>query len=498
MGFLNALQAMGGLNPASGWEAYLMFPLAEPTSKSTAAAKNKKKPDDGHKIIRVWLNVEDPTADQLKVVGVEKIDLMDYKVTPEMKRRYLYRDKVGANTTWGFSPILKIGKPKKDIDARLKFLVGDTGNWRQDHESTYNKLKHRLLDDFETRGVLSPGSVEAIMNDLSDHVNHVCELFDGNGSFIILFGVNNDGMFQYPGDLPPFVAYFRDKLATNIQNSHGNGDAFSGNCYCCGQQSTSLATLDKVFKFATFDKVNVLPGLEKENRIKVQPVCQRCLEDLTAGRELIERELTDKSKIPRLNIWVIPEVVGPQESGKVLAQAVRKLKSKENVASGMGAEAERRLFDKLKEQGSGIVFHFLFWEPSYAQERVHLMLEDVPPSRLAALDTAWKSVCKDMDFEWDTTLDGAFSAIYTTCIALSGAGDDRGDKAVMRDFVIKIIGKMMMGQKVSSESFKAMFVGRIPKLVFDSAQWRYVKGIARKAQVVVEFFERVNRRVASI
>ena len=498
MGFLDAMMAIGGLNPVSGWESYLKFPLEAPRSTSAGTGKGKAKADDGHKVIRIWLNVEDPAADQLKVTGIEKIDLVDYKVSADMKMRYLYRDRIGANVTWGFSPILKIGKPKKDINARLEALVGETGRWRQEHESIYNKLLHRLLNDFEASGTLSPGSVDTIMNHMTDQVNHVAEIFEGKGSFIIVFGVNDAGNFQYPGELRPFVRYFKDKLSRHVQKDNANGEGARGRCYCCGQSCASPATLDKVFKFSTFDKVNVLPGLDKDSRLKVQPVCQDCLERLTAGRELIERELTDKSTIPRITIWVVPEVIGVNGSSQFLEQALRKLKSNDNIATGMGQEAERRFFDRLIKQDRGLVFHFLFWERSNAQERIHLMVEDVPPSRLAFLGKAWKSVCEEMSQSWNTTLDGAMSTLYATCLALSGMADDKADKAVMRDFVVKIIGKMLMGEEVPTESFKVMFVSRVPKLVFDSTQWKHVKRTTRNAQLVVEFLERVNKEVASI
>ena len=36
-----------------------------------------------------------------------------------------------------------------------------------------------------------------------------------------------------------------------------------------------------------------------------------------------------------------------------------------------------------------LVFHFVFWELLQAQERVHLMVEDVPPSRLKQLEAVW-------------------------------------------------------------------------------------------------------------
>ncbi|TYO92773.1 TM1802 family CRISPR-associated protein [Desulfallas thermosapovorans] len=492
MGFLSAVRALGELSSSSGWEAYLKFPLDEPSAKQKSKAKNKVNPNDGHKVIRIWLQVGNPAAGQLDVQGVEKIDLVDYQTGPEMKLKYLYRDKVGANTFWGFTPVFKMGKPKKDLAAKKAALLGESGNWRQEDKSIYYKLKHRLLGDYETCEIFSPGAVDKIMNDLSDQVDRVLEFFEGKGSFIMVFGIGTQGQFLYPGQIPAFVNYFKDKLEQYVQKkSSDRGQA--KNCFCCGKIDTEPATLDKVFKFATFDKVNVLPGLNKDNVLKVQPVCQECLQLLTAGREILERELADKSIISGIVVWLVPEVALPGQSKKFLRQAIDKLNVDGKGATGMGEEAERRFFHKLTRYNDSLSFHFLFWEKQNAQERVHLMVEDVPPSRLARLEKAWGQALANLGLEWESSLDNAVTTVYSTCMALSGQSNE--DKTVMRDFVIRLIGKMLKGERLPADSFKAIFVRRIPKMVFDSDKWSNVSSAARKAQLVVEFMEQINREV---
>lgn len=483
MGFLSAVRDIGALAAGTGWEAYLKFPLGE---------SNDQEPGEGNKVIRVWLAMQDPGADQLDVRGVEKMDLVDYMTGPEMKQKYLYRDRVGKNISWGFTPLFKMGKPKKDVNTRKKALVGENGDWESNTKSIYNKLKHRLLNDYEACEIFSPGSVDRIMAFLSGHVDDLAGLHQGKGSFLLVFGVAKDGLFCYPGEIPAFVQYFRRKLDEHVQRKGGQSGIETA-CSCCGERTGAPATVDKVFKFATFDKVNVLPGLNKQNLFKVLPVCQACLEKLTAGRELIERELTDSTTIWGINIWLVPELVGFGGDSGLLKNAINRLNVDEKGPRGMGQEGERRFFRKVVKVDRGVVFHFLFWESLQAQERVHLMVEDVPPSRLAKLALAWQKALEICNLDWEKDLDTGLKTFYSACMALSGKSKE--DKNVMRDYVIKIIGRMLRGECIPAGSFKTMFVRRIPKLVFDSDSWANVRKAVTRGQLIVEFMEQVNREV---
>jgi CRISPR-associated protein Csh1 len=484
VGFLNAVRELGELSSASGWESYLKFPLGQ-------IKENKK--DEIPKVLRIWLEVYNPDALQLRVHGVKKMDLVDYMIDPEMKKKYLYRDRVGKNTFWGFTPLHLMGKPKKDENARKKQLVGESGDWENEKDCIFYKIKYRLLNDYEACEFFTPGAVDIIMNFLNEHVNDIADLYHGKGTFMLLFGIEDNGNFRYPGDVPAFVKYFREKLEQHIQKKGGDSSARVA-CSCCHKITNNPVALDKVFKFSTFDKVNVLPGLDKRNIYKVIPVCQECLEKLTAGREVIERELTDKSTIQGINIWMVPEVVGILRDSELLRRTIKRLNVNDEGARGMGKEGERKFFRRLAKEDSGLVFHFLFWETLQAQERVHLMVEDVPPSLLARLEKAWQKALTACGNQSKKDLDSAFKTIFAACISLSGKSTE--DKAVMRDYVINIIGRMLRGERLTVDSFKTMFVRRIPKLLFDSDKWMNVRSAASRGQLVVEFMERINKEVA--
>jgi len=119
MGFLEAVYSLGkresSADSSPEWEdidSFLSLPL-------TITEDQEKR----GRIIRVWLEVEDPIGKQLEIRDIAKIDVVDFLAgegTPqENRRKYLYKDPAGANVTWSYSPIYKLGKPKKADQEKL-------------------------------------------------------------------------------------------------------------------------------------------------------------------------------------------------------------------------------------------------------------------------------------------------------------------------------------------------------------------------------------------
>ena len=54
-----------------------------------------------------------------------------------------------------------------------------------------------------------------------------------------------------------------------------------------------------------------------------------------------------------------------------------------------GLQNESFLAEVVLEQGDSLVYHFVFLEKNQAQERILLMLEDVPPTWLRKLNGLW-------------------------------------------------------------------------------------------------------------
>jgi len=478
MGFIQAMYDLGALDIGQGLEPYLKLPVEK----------------EG-KLFKVYLDIEDTEAEVLKVLGVNKIDLADLDRSMAMKVKYLYRDRVGANVSWGFTPLYKLGKPKGSIEKNREDWVGPSGNWEQETGSHLSKIKNRVLLDYERLGVLSPGSVDIIMQEIQkEFEDNILISLQNKESHMVIFGAVRDGEFIYPGEIPAFVSYFKNKLQQSLQ---GQARKSSKLCSICGQRTSDFSTLTSVFKFATVDKVSFLPGLDKNQHQNIFITCRECLERVSAGRERVERTLTNTGVVPGVRMWIVPEAVGVG-SGITVRPIVQKLEQhwKQEGLKTPGEAYESRQFTQLAKEGYGLVFHFLFWEKNNAQELVHLMVEDVPPERLAFLERKWgQAMCAvSGKVENGLNLDWAISSLYATLSRFAGKSDS--DKMVFRDLAMKILGKMLRAETLPILTFKKMIISRATRLVYENDNWEDVKKSLRYAQIWAEYMVLINQGVS--
>lgn len=477
MGFLQAMQQMGRSEAKEGLESYLMRPM-----------------DKDGKQIRVWLKVDGDLEKPLEIKGVAKIDLADYNADRVTLGEYLYRKPAGSNTTWAFSPVHKAGKMKNDADKNLEALCPE--GWESNSDTHFYKMKHRILNDYEKEAYFTPGSVDLIMKEMKEKIHQVIDDLDSKQSYIVIFGVEKDGKFLYPGQVPAFVKYFQQKLAANLGKGNSkNAKDGSNICSLCNEHVSSPLNLNKIFKFNTFDKVSVLAGLDKNEIPYNFPVCQNCFENISAGRENVDRLLINTGVLPKVNIWAIPEAVGEgnDEIFKIfLNNWANKLD--ESELEGIGEKREKLYFSRLAKIGQSLIFHFVFWEKNNAQEILHLMVEDVPPERLAGLESTWQRVTKD-SFGWknQTSLDFAIRSLYATLINF--AGKSEGDKKVFKDFALEIIGKMLQEELLPVDMFKSFVVSRLARLVYEGNPKEYRKAM-NYAQIWVEYMTAINQEVS--
>lgn len=478
MGFLQAMAQMGQSEAREGLEAYLIRPM-----------------DRDGKEIRVWLKVKGDLMEPLDIEGVSRIDLADYSASGAVLTEYMYKKPAGSNTTWAFSPIHKAGKMKNDPDKSLEVLCPP--GWREDKATHFHKIRNRILMDYEKEGIFVPGSVDQIMDEMEEKIPMVLSDLDNQQSYIIIFGIDQEGDFLYPGRVPAFETYFKQKLAQNLDGGQKSKKADSNqvkNCSLCNATMDSVFGLNKVFKFNTFDKVSVLTGLDKNEIIHNFPVCQSCFEEISAGRGKVDRVLNNSSVLPKINIWAIPEAIGGSDNrifNRFLRTWEKHLDARE--IGGAGERTEGMYFSRLAQTGQGLIFHFVFWEQNNAQEIVHLMVEDVPPERLARLESTWQRVCKEQ-FGWqkDTDLDFAIRSIYATLANF--AGKSKGDKMVFRDFTLEIIGAMLQGEVLPVDMFKRFIVPRLPRLVYENKPGDYRRSMYY-AELWVEYMQALNREV---
>ena len=104
MGFLQAVYDLGEMaaeavkdSPLAGIMNFLQLPYPVTEDKN-----------DKVFAIRVWLEAADSQAEVLDIRGVVDVDRIEYKAISsdriKIKERCLYRDPVGSNVSWRFSP----------------------------------------------------------------------------------------------------------------------------------------------------------------------------------------------------------------------------------------------------------------------------------------------------------------------------------------------------------------------------------------------------------
>lgn len=487
MGFIDALYALGRRElerSGSGEFADIDSFCQMPSERIEEDSSSKRLPG---KELQVWLDVPDPKAECLDVRGIRNIEIADFwggeGDDREKKRRYLYRDPVSPAAAWRYSPLYKLGG---GVANGRQALVGD-GDWRNNKELRFFKLYNSMLRAFEEQGVFSPGSVDRIMEALVERVERLAELWsDKKRSYLLIFGASDTERFYYPVDTPAFLAHFRSRLAgvSGAEPNKKNKRQRSVPCGMCHGPTSSPVNMDKVFAFATFDKKSFLPGVEggEASKAKVFPLCGDCYRLLSEGRNVVEEKFRDFRSVPKIknlqdiNIYVIPELLtGTYDFGNV--------ESKSQDFMNIGLRHEEFLAKNASKHGDGLVYHFIFWEPNKKQQRILLMVEDVPPSRLRRLDALWKEAVsmtgalKKSSCDEDNatekakraaTLPQAIQVIMGVLIGLNEKNNK--DAGVLRDQSLGMLGRLLSGKRVDPQWVKRLIVSRLPGLFADS-EW---------------------------
>jgi CRISPR-associated protein Csh1 len=508
MGFIQAVYDLGlmikgspkDVNSFDDISSYLQLPMPIITDEKKSGRE-----------IRVWLSVEDKEADVLKVLTVSKVDLYEYPHGD--KEKYLFREPVSSAANWRFSPVYKLGK---GTSSGLTELIGkgselarsEMMDWllgvrsgfsskalkKEIKDNRYFKLKNSLLNAFEEEEVFTSGTVNIIMHYLIDNIEKILELWmDTNRSYVLIFGIEDNGRFLYPGEVSGFRRYFEKRITTHIAGNRLTNKEIKFNCAICNETTKNVITVNKLFAYATFDKANFLPGSKdiRGAKEKVYPVCKNCFTFISEGKEKIKDSFRDSQTVPGINIDVVPELIFGSFSLKKLSD-----KTEEFLRKGIKTEEKR--FNKIAEQGDGLVYHFSFWEQNQRQERIHLLIEDVPPSRLKKILKLWQDTIKihlhDNENLTDKgSIDSLFKLLYRVLINLAGKREE--DKRNMRDKWINMTGKLLGGEYVDVFWLKTLIVSRFPGLFADH-DWviKFSRSEVKNMIILIDFFEGINVR----
>jgi len=193
-------------------------------------------------------------------------------------------------------------------------------------------------------------------------------------------------------------------------------------------------------------------------------------------------------------MWIVPESVGNVVAGPRFAQIVNKLEQELQTGQleGLGAQREESYFTRMAREEQGLIFHFFFWEPVQAQELIHLMVEDVPPERLARLEKNWASINKSHfgKSKDDLRFTDIISSLYKTMIVFGGKSAN--DIITIRKMVLDLIGRMLEGRHLPVETIKQALVVRIPGLIHGDQSWDAVRKNLRYAQLWIDYMCLLN------
>jgi CRISPR-associated protein Csh1 len=313
---------------------------------------------------------------------------------------------------------------------------------------------------------------------------------DPKASYLIVFGIEDDGQFLYPGEVKLFQQYFLKKL--NEELNKKNVSKKGGVCDYCGKESDILLNFDMIFPFATFDKVNFLPAINKNFSNKVYKYCKDCFKTFSNAKTYIDYNFVDQSIINNIQIWIIPEFFTTDTN--ILDDAFNDLK---NYFWSDQYTKEKDLLDYITDPDYDVdkpytaVFHFLFLEQNQAQLVIHQMIEDVPLTRIQKLHQIWEETVQLLAKKKDTQLSAALKHIYRTLRHLVLKEDS--EEKVMRTLTMEIIGKILSGERVETKTIKQNFVARIPKLMNDKVQNDYFHLTLNDFLLLIEFLNNYNK-----
>jgi len=490
MGFLEGLVQTGkyyNLQDQAGELAdivnYLELPLDIPGEDTD--------PERRPQVIRVALKVADPEAVPLDVQGIESITLADYPgpfMKPEQQARYLYlyRQPAGKHVTWSFSPVHHF----KDLRGEK-----DHGKVQKKFAKEINRIQKRILDDFEkpkdkSKPEFTAGSVKRILKAFHGSIDMIARLWnDPKRSYLLVLGLEKNNRFIHPGEIPAFITHFRKKLYEWLKVPSGDNYL---NCVICQKPNVANRTLNKIFKFSTFDKPGFLPSMSDKNILSVFPVCEKCHGLLYRGYSEAEKRFSIEIGMNRVRIFIVPEIIGQMSNYDHLQKAFIDY-------ANNGVRREKVLLRDITKRGAIYAFHFLFTEKNRAQVRLHRMVEDVPPSHFRKLFALWNWNRKRFFPERDDTqsLDSVIRQIVMMLQSLVGKTD--GEKAVMRTQVINLIADLFANAYVEVDSLKRIAVSRLPGLVSDP-DWlnakRYSGGYQlERLWMLFEFLYAYNRHL---
>jgi len=432
--------------------------------------------DDNTRMLQIFIEVKTLQL-PMDPIGISAIRLTNGDIQLDVeksKERYQFKRKPGSGQ-WQYGPLVQTGMVTAgQLNQTLTNII-------------FPKLKKRIFGHMEKKGLFVAGGASKIEKLVFSKLSTIESNIDVKYKTTLVFGISCNGKEYLPGDLACFDDYFYGLIS----------DDFSTlktpiSCSLCGQKTTTIVNLNKVFNFSTFDKPGFIPGVDDKQLSKVFPVCETCYSELSHGRTQVEEKFNNTYTLPNTQIWIIPEVISSDiaSSGVLKKQSV--IKNFENYLQNDSSLREKRVLSALARQGSALNFHFLFVEKDKSKEALLGMIEDVSPSHLKKLEQIWGENVKRFTMQGNPKLDMCFSFITYTLMKDGKSKTNKMEAAYRKQMAIVILSKLLRKQPINIWSIKREFVSRYPQILHLDEYAQIIRNQFR----VVEFIQHYNEEAA--
>lgn len=305
--------------------------------------------------------------------------------------RYLFRKAKGANPPT-LTPTLLLNRSAPEKSVR---------NLRVAYQ--------RLQEESPEVPPLSFKDVEERMKqDIADAIRNIP---DRKAKILLTLRING----QFIGDIPAFQKALRLRLSAQGKRSRNKAT-----CAICGKVGEISGDISP-FKFYTVDKPGfVAGGLDKSLAYKCFPLCYECRDLIHAGKKHVENNLRFEF-VSGMSYLLIPDfILGAERlSQEVLniltadrTQRIHQLSTSE--AKRITADTQE-ILELLSQERDVMAMHFLFMQPPKpltSEEKIELYIQDVYPSRLAALFAAKGAIEKLFSIPGEYYYDFSYATIH--------------------------------------------------------------------------------------
>ncbi len=265
----------------------------------------------------------------------------------------------------------------KSPTVNLKANVKEAKDLQENIQKTFRKFKRFFEESEKTKDFnkLLEDNEQKIIQDIEKTVQSLNTKEKDTYLTIIVL---KDGSELKPAEFESFRELFVEKA---LKRTVENGS--EGVCHFCGEKKVVSATVNEVFKFATFDKPGFCPSLKKENALKVLPICEECKTNLQNGANILTSDLAFNFLGNRL--WLIPSLI--HQDDYILKRVINKIKDASNELKDF-ASKEKEIERALSDEDQVVHYDFLFIQINQSQQRIELHLTEISPTRLRLLVNA--------------------------------------------------------------------------------------------------------------